>query len=119
MVEVKNFHFLKRPFLTKKDKWFFVTLRGGRGGVRASVTFVTKKMFFFLKASLSKTGCSPVSDVVVVEAVGGKVEEASGVVESKDFGFMTISPRQHSSYVEYRNLDFLKPVFHIIGERFC
>ena len=48
MVEVKNFHFLKRPFLTKKGKWFFVTLRGG---VRASVTFVTKKMFFF-KASL-------------------------------------------------------------------
>ena len=68
---------------------------------------------------VSKTGCLPVSDVVVVEAVGGKVEEASGVVESKDFGFMTISPRQHSSYVEYRNLDFLKPVFHIIGERFC
>ena len=53
MVEVKNFHFLKRPFLTKKGKWFFVTLRGGRGGVRASVTFVTKKMVFFLKASLS------------------------------------------------------------------
>ena len=53
MVEVKNFHFLKRPFLTKKGKWFFVTLRGGRGGVRASVTFVTKKMVFFLKASLT------------------------------------------------------------------
>ena len=52
MVEVKNFHFLKRPFLTKKGRWFFVTLRGGRGGVRASVTFVTKKMVFFLKASL-------------------------------------------------------------------
>ena len=47
MVEVKNFHFLKRPFLTKKGKWFFVPLRGGRGGVRASVTFVTKKWFFF------------------------------------------------------------------------
>ena len=39
--------------MTKKGRWFFVTLRGGRGGVRASVTFVTKKMFFFLKASLS------------------------------------------------------------------
>ena len=49
MVEVKNFHFLKRPFLTKKGKWFFVTLRGGRGGVRASVTFVTKKMVFFFE----------------------------------------------------------------------
>ena len=52
MVEVKNFCFLKRPFLTKKGKWFFVTLRGGRGGGRASVTFVTKK-WFFLKASLN------------------------------------------------------------------
>ena len=51
-----NFHFLKRPFLTKKGKWFFATLRGGRGGVRASVTFVTKKMVFFLKASLSRIG---------------------------------------------------------------
>ena len=54
MVEVKNFHFLKRLFLTKKGKWFFVTLRGGRGGVKASVTFVTKKMVFFLKAFLTK-----------------------------------------------------------------
>ena len=55
MVEVKNFHFLKRPFLTKKGKWFFVTLRGGRGGGRASVTFVTKKMVFFFEGFPNST----------------------------------------------------------------
>ena len=68
MVEVKNFHFLKRPFLTKKGRWFFVTLRGGRGGVRASVTFVTKKMFFFLKASLTSYTLIIISGVGTVES---------------------------------------------------
>ena len=62
MVEVKNFHFLKRPFLTKKSSWFFVTLGEG---VRASVTLVTKKWFFF-KASLIYllfvTFCPPQSE---------------------------------------------------------
>ena len=57
MVEVKNFHFLKRPFLTKKGKWFFVTLRGGRGGVRASMTFVTKKLVFFFEG-FPKSHCT-------------------------------------------------------------
>ena len=45
----KKFHLLKRPFLTKKVRWFLSHLGGG-GGVRASVTFVT---LFFLKASLT------------------------------------------------------------------
>ena len=50
MVEVKNFHFLKRPLLTKKGRWFFVNLGGE--GVRASVTFVTKLLVFFLRLPL-------------------------------------------------------------------
>ena len=30
MVEVQKFYLLKRPLLTKKARWFFVTLRGGK-----------------------------------------------------------------------------------------
>ena len=47
MVEVQNFHLLKRPFLTQKCWWFFVTKEGG-GSEPVSVTFVTK-MFFFIE----------------------------------------------------------------------
>ena len=55
MVEVKNFHFLKRPFLTKKGKWFFVTLRGGGGGLEQVWHLSQKKCFFLMKASLTVT----------------------------------------------------------------
>ena len=29
MIKVKKIYLLKRPFLTKKGQWFFVTLGGG------------------------------------------------------------------------------------------
>ena len=51
MVEVKNFHFLKRPLLTKKGRWFFVTLRGGGGQSKCDICH--KTFGFFFKASLS------------------------------------------------------------------
>ena len=41
-------------FRHKNENGFSSHLGGGGGGVRASVTFVTKKMVFFLKASLTE-----------------------------------------------------------------